>query len=213
MKNKRQSIIILLFPVVFIVVAVWTIQVMNGYVPYVDQWTRELVEKLDDSAAYQVFRLITELGSRQFLFPFVIMMAFVLWLLLKNWLSALFFAGGTLSAHLLNILIKNIVDRERPSISVAVNAEGYSFPSGHAMIPMVCYGLLAYFLVKKIKSKKLTFLTQLFFAIIIFLIGISRYVINVHYLTDVVAGFLIGYICLAGFIKLYELVQKLKIQS
>ncbi|MFC4024516.1 phosphatase PAP2 family protein [Oceanobacillus longus] len=213
MKNKRQSIILILLSIVFVVTVGWIVQIINGSVPYVDRWTRELVGTLDNSVFYEGFRIVTELGSRSFLFPFVIVMAVLIWVLLKNWFAALVFAGGTLATHILNLFIKNVVDRERPSISVAANAEGYSFPSGHAMIPMVCYGLLAYFLVKKMKSKSAILTTQITLALIVFLIGISRYVINVHYLTDVMAGFVIGFICLVGFIYLYESVQKIRSQS
>ncbi|WP_249870167.1 phosphatase PAP2 family protein [Oceanobacillus saliphilus] len=212
-ENKRKSIIFLLFFIVLVVLLIWILQIVNDSVPYIDRWTRGLVETLGDSAAYQPFRFITELGSRSFLFPFVIMMAIVLWVLIKDMFAALVFAGGTLATHLLNIFIKNVVNRERPSISVAANAEGYSFPSGHAMIPMVCYGLLAYFLVKRMKLKLAILMTQVFFALVIFLIGISRYVINVHYITDVMAGFVIGFICLVGFIYFYEFVHKYWSQS
>ncbi|MGJ9459335.1 phosphatase PAP2 family protein [Oceanobacillus sp. CF4.6] len=213
MKNKRQSTILLLLSIVFVVTVGWIVQIINGSIPYIDRWTRGLVGTLDNSVFYEGFRIVTELGSRSFLFPFVIVMAVVIWVLLKNWFAALVFAGGTLATHMLNLFIKNVVDRERPSISVAANAEGYSFPSGHAMIPMVCYGLLAYFLVKKMKSKSAILMTQIILALIVFLIGISRYVINVHYLTDVMAGFVIGFICLVGFIYLYESVQKIRSQS
>nr|WP_280922962.1 phosphatase PAP2 family protein [Virgibacillus litoralis] len=125
------------------------------------------------------------------------------------------FGVGTLTSHGLNILIKRLVERERPSILVAANAEGYSFPSGHAMISMVCYGLLAYFITKNLKSAKATFAVQFLFALLIFLIGISRYMINVHYLTDVLAGFIFGFIFLVGLIYLYELIRnrRFKIQS
>ena len=123
------------------------------------------------------------------------------------------FPGGILLTHQLNILIKSLVVRERPSISVAANAEGYSFPSGHAMISMVCYGLIAYLLVKKMKSHVLIFITQTMFVTLIFLIGISRYVIHVHYITDIVAGFALGFICLIGLIYVYERMESVLSRS
>ncbi|MFD1850013.1 phosphatase PAP2 family protein [Oceanobacillus bengalensis] len=207
MLEKRNRIILYLFIIFLFITCIWIVQIMNGYVPYVDSWTRELVGRLVDTSVYRVFLEITNLGSRSFLIPFVIVTAVFLWMVYKNSLPALFFAGGTLITHSLNKIIKNIIERERPSILEEANALGHSFPSGHAMISMVCYGLLAYFFTKKLKSTKIIFMTQIFFLLLILLIGISRYVINVHYLTDVLAGFFIGALCLIGFIFLYEKLQ------
>ncbi|WP_010650095.1 phosphatase PAP2 family protein [Oceanobacillus massiliensis] len=213
MHDKRHRIVLLLFTIVFIVIGVWVAQIINGTLPYADRWTRGLVDSLDHSYWYQAARFITELGSRSFIIPLLLVMSIVLLILFKDWFAAFMFAGGTIAAHTLNKLIKNLVDRERPSISVAANAEGYSFPSGHAMISMVCYGLLGYFLVKRMKSSKAIMATQLFFSLLVFLIGLSRYIINVHYLTDVMAGFVIGFICLIGIIYLYEWIQKYRSRS
>lgn len=213
MSRKRNSILIFLLVLVLFTIGTWVAKIINGELPYVDQWTRALVERFDDTYVYTIFRWVTELGSQSFLIPFIIIMAFILWLLFRNYLPALIFAGGTLMSHLLNVLIKNIVARERPSISIAANAEGHSFPSGHAMLSMVCYGLLVYFLSKKVSSTKRVFVIQLFFALLIFLIGLSRFFINVHYLTDIMAGFFIGYLCLIGLVYLYEFIQKRQNQS
>ncbi|WP_240508091.1 phosphatase PAP2 family protein [Virgibacillus indicus] len=211
--KKRNYIILFLLTMVLVTVGVWIVKIVKGNVPYVDQWTRELVARMDDTYIYTIFRWITNLGSEPFMVPFTVAAAIILWWAYRDWLPALIFAGGTLSSHMLNKLIKLLVERDRPSILASANAEGHSFPSGHAMISMVCYGLLAYFIAGKINSSKLKFLVQAFLALLIFLIGISRYVINVHYLTDVAAGFLIGFLCMVGLIYLYDWVHKRRNQT
>lgn len=208
MLDKRNSVRIVLTILVLLVIGSWVVEIMNGKLPYVDQWTRSFVEQFDGTFVYAFLRGMTELGSTSFLVPFIVVMTLVLWWVLNNYVPAVIFAGGTLTSHLLNTLIKHLVARERPSISVAANAEGHSFPSGHAMMSMVCYGLLAYFISKKFGSTKVIFLIQLFFALIVFLIGLSRFFINVHYLTDIISGFFLGYICLIGLITLYVWIQK-----
>ena len=189
---------------------IWIVKIKAGEVPYVDQWTRGFVAAIADSNVYSVFRWITELGSKSFLLPFTIAMSFFLWYLFRDWLVGILFAGGTLGSHLLNTLIKELVERERPRILIEANAEGYSFPSGHAMTSLVCYGLFAYLITKKIASQKVVLSMKIAFVLLIFLIGISRYVINVHYLTDVLAGFTIGGLFLTGMVYLYEFIQKRK---
>jgi undecaprenyl-diphosphatase len=211
--KRNHWVILFLLGAILVVIGLWIVRILRGNMPYVDVWTRDPVLWLNDTYIYTVFRYITELGSQEFLVPFVIIVGILMWVVFKSWLPALIFSGGTLLSHGLNLLIKHIVERDRPSILEAANAEGHSFPSGHAMISMVCYGLLAYFIAKKIASTKLTLAVQIFFSLLIFLIGISRYVINVHYLTDVIAGFIIGYLLLVGFIYLYEALRKWQTRS
>jgi undecaprenyl-diphosphatase len=199
--------------VVLFMIGVWIFRILQGRMPFIDLWTRDLVERLSDTYVYTILRYVTELGSEWFLVPFTIAVGIILWIAAKNWLPALIFSGGTLLSHLFNILIKHLVERERPSIYEAANAEGHSFPSGHAMISMVCYGLLAYFIGKNIASAKMKLAVQIFLALLIFLIGISRYVINVHYLTDVVTGFVIGFLLLVSLIYLYETLRGRQSQS
>src|SRR5699024_5213753 len=129
-----------------------------------------------------------------------------------NYLPALIFGSGVLTAHLLNQWIKDLIARERPSISVLLNAEGYSFPSGHSMVTMVCYGLIAYFIGTRIASKKAMTMIHSMFGCFIFLIGISRYILNVHYLTDIISGFLFGLIVLFIFIFLHKKISQSRLR-
>lgn len=207
MSRKSIYFIIGLAVVMFMICIIWNVKIMAGVVPYVDQWSREFVANIADSTIYLIFRWITELGSKSFLLPFTIIMSLFLWYLFRDWLAGFLFAGGTLGSHLLNTLIKGLVERERPRILLEANAEGYSFPSGHAMTSLVCYGLFVYFIVKKIASQKAVLGIKIAFALLVFLIGISRYIINVHYLTDVLAGFTIGGLYLTGMIYLFEFIQ------
>ncbi|WP_405103297.1 phosphatase PAP2 family protein [Oceanobacillus sp. FSL H7-0719] len=202
--KRGKNISIFLLILIVAAVGIWTFRIMNNQMPYVDAFTRGPVRQFEGSLLYDFFRIVTNLGSEFFLYPFVVITAILLFIWFKHWLPAFTFAGGILIAHFVNVFIKKIVTRERPSILAEANAEGYSFPSGHAMISMVCYGLLAYFITKRLRSKTAILLVQILFSLLIFLIGISRYVINVHYLTDIIAGFFFGFLLLRGFIYLYE---------
>ncbi|WP_256200822.1 phosphatase PAP2 family protein [Virgibacillus halodenitrificans] len=72
---------------------------------------------------------------------------------------------------------------------------------------------LSYFIAALLKTKRGKIVVHSSLAILIFLIGMSRYVINVHYLTDVVAGFIIGYLCLIALIYIYEAIAKRRSRS
>jgi len=188
----------------------WIIAIMEGKVLLADEWTRKPVEWVAGTPIYSFFRFMTNFGSEFFMYPFTFIMAIILVILYRDWLPGLIFAGGTLSGHLVNKGIKIIVARERPSILAAANAEGFSFPSGHAMITLIAYGLLLYFITKKLRTQKGILIARVILIGMIILIGISRYVINVHYITDILAGYFYGLLLLYALIYLYEKINHLR---
>jgi undecaprenyl-diphosphatase len=103
-------------------------------------------------------------------------------------------------------IIKVIVKRPRPVGINLLQIGGYSFPSGHTTSAVSFYGLLIYFIYKSnfSKGKKIFLISVL--SLLIFLIGISRIYLGVHYASDVLAGFILAimhlilYISLANFI-------------
>lgn len=82
-------------------------------------------------------------------------------------------------ATALNLILKNILQRPRPTEYRLIEESGYSFPSGHSMISMAFYGYLKISLI-------------MILSILIVLIGVSRIYLGVHYTSDVLAGFLIS---------------------
>lgn len=101
-------------------------------------------------------------------------------------------AGGAVG---LNILLKKLFARDRPLLwERVVDVRFYSFPSGHAMISMVIYGLLGYFLGARFPKQKwwIYSLTVLLIAAI----GFSRLYLGVHWPTDVIAGYTAGVVWL-----------------
>lgn len=194
------------------IVITWMIQIKNNKMPALDVWSRPFVDTVVDTNIYTVFRWITEFGSFHVVFPLTIVVVILFWITFRDYLPALTFGLGVLTAHLLNSLLKDLIARERPSISVLLNAEGYSYPSGHAMVPIVCYGLIAYLISTKLTSQKKARFVQVFLGILIFLVGFSRYILNVHYLTDIISGFLFGGIILFIFIAMHKKVLQLRMQ-
>lgn len=72
----------------------------------------------------------------------------------------------------------------------------YSFPSGHATVAMAFYGFLFYLLMMYLSSSN--WRNHVFFMAIIFILGMgfSRIYLGVHYLSDVLGGFAIGFVWL-----------------
>lgn len=90
----------------------------------------------------------------------------------------------------LNLILKSLLQRPRPTEFRIINETGYSFPSGHSMVSMAFYGFLIYLIYKNIKNKYLKWTSILLLSILITMIGFSRIYLGVHYVSDVLAGFL-----------------------
>ena len=94
-------------------------------------------------------------------------------------------------------VVKNLVARARPPASFWAYAEtGYSFPSAHAAISLALYGFLIYVIVRSDLSVMRKRVKIAVLCLLIAAIGFSRLYLGVHYLSDVLGGYLLGAACL-----------------
>lgn len=107
-------------------------------------------------------------------------------------------------ALLLQLLFKTLIQRPRPPVEHLVNASLSSFPSGHALSSVLCYGTCLLLIPLFVQSKRLQYLCQLTLLLLIGLIGLSRVYLGVHYFSDVLAGFSLGLACLLGGYPIYQ---------
>lgn len=113
------------------------------------------------------------------------------WLLCTAWAVTLA-GGGTV-----NTVLKELVGRQRPEAAeAALGTTAWSFPSGHAMGATFAYGMLAYVLLRTGWVRQPAPVLGMTAALIV-LVGSSRVVLQVHYLSDVLAGFAAGVAWLA----------------
>ena len=120
----------------------------------------------------------------------VLLSAFLFWIKEVKKAIFIFFSAGF--GGLILFIIKYTVQRVRPLPDVF---DGYSFPSGHSTIVVVFFISLLFVINKK------KFLSMLaIFAIIA--VPVSRVVLGAHFLSDVIAGLLLGSI-VVDFMKVY----------
>ena len=111
-------------------------------------------------------------------------------------------AVNLVCAVALNVLLKQLVQRPRPDGFRLIAETGYSFPSGHSMVAMAFYGLLAWMVWHYERDRFVRWLCVIGFGLVIALIVISRIYLGVHYASDVIAGFCVSLIWLALYTKL-----------
>lgn len=149
----------------------------------------------------KVFLSITMLGEAEF----VIILALIISLLLWHWrkkLQIITMWVVIIGSEAVTYTIKVLVNRPRPENALVLE-QSASFPSGHATIAVAFYGFLTYLLLREIKKYRT--LALAIGIIIILALGYSRLYLRVHYLSDVLVGYLIGAIWLAIGIKIDKL--------
>ncbi|TVX86750.1 phosphatase PAP2 family protein [Paenibacillus agilis] len=144
-----------------------------------------------------IVTVITHMATDYFIISLAVVMAVLFILVWKNRKAAFTLMLALGGGYLLNETMKQIFARTRPEWEHWVIADGYSFPSGHAMVAAAFYGVLAYLLVQWLRdrgiSSNVTTTGIGFIAgILIICIALSRVYLGVHYITDVVAGIFAG---------------------
>jgi undecaprenyl-diphosphatase len=130
------------------------------------------------------------------------------WILLAGWAAA--FGGNVLIDNWLKLAIR----RPRPIYASAlIHHPNWSFPSGHAMGALVGYGMLAYVIVVLWQPGGRA-RTRIYAgaALLIAAIGVSRLYLGVHYLTDVVGGYVVGLVWLGTCICGIEIARRWQLQ-
>ncbi|MCH4567276.1 phosphatase PAP2 family protein [Bacillus sp. ES1-5] len=202
--HQYEVVCIVLLLTVFGIVA-W--RVHAGGVTVMDTYVRGLVKGLQTEDSLTFFSYYTKVGSAIGIVTTLVISLLVFWR--KRYYAAMIvYPMGILITHLVNKGIKEVVKRERPSLNEALDALGYSFPSGHAMLSIMTFGFLAYIIAANLKNVTGKYVITILMGIVIISIGLSRVILNVHYPTDILAGYCVGGILLIMAIYCHRLLTE-----
>ncbi|MCA9767160.1 MAG: phosphatase PAP2 family protein [Carnobacterium sp.] len=155
------------------------------------------------------FVFITHFGGVPIMAILVLLFSFFVFLKFRKLkLTIWYILQSIIGAGALNVLVKLIFQRERPTIEHLIMQGGFSFPSGHAMGSMICYGGLAFLIFYLYKKSTLSFIIVVATLLLILFIGLSRIYVGVHFPSDVVGGYLLGASWLALMIALFPKLVK-----
>ncbi|MCA9460267.1 MAG: bifunctional DedA family/phosphatase PAP2 family protein, partial [Nanoarchaeota archaeon] len=156
----------------------------------IDVWLNAKMILLWNPLLNKIMIFITNIASLTNLFILSIILFGIL-IYKKKWHCSLLLFFSIVGGLLFEVLIKLIIHRPRPE-NALIEVSGYSFPSGHATMAIIFFSLLLYSFKDDIKKKSLKYIFIISNIVIFLLIGTSRIYLNVHWLSDILAGFSLG---------------------
>ena len=156
----------------------------------------------------EIMQFFTFLGTHEFLIPAnLLLIAYFIFIKKNKWYS-IKVPAIALSSLGLMFLLKHLFSRPRPAIPLLKEAAGLSFPSGHALMSVTFYGLIIYIVFKSYRDKDWKWILIFLLVVLILVIGFSRIYLRVHYASDVIAGYCIGFLWLVFAVWLLNKIEK-----
>ncbi|MET1177517.1 phosphatase PAP2 family protein [Peribacillus simplex] len=178
-------------------------EVQSGKPLTFDTYFTKLISVSENTFSFTFFKSIIYLGKSKFIGFGSLLCVLYLWIIKKDYWTMAIFSIGMAGGDVLNEWIKNHIKRVRPENHL-MEIAGFSFPSGHAMVGLIFFSMVAYLIMKEIKGNSLKWAVGIGFVSLILLIGVSRIAMKVHFPTDILAGFALGAAYILTLFNLYK---------
>lgn len=198
-KKKKELFIITIIALIFlaIFVAISVIVYNNAGDLSIDNKVRDYIYDIRGEKygfLYYLFRILTEFGYLYF----VIGVGVIGLIITKVDRYSLLFIFGYVLSCTLNVVIKMIFNRDRPmEINQWVVDKESSFPSGHSNSAGFVLSFIIYYVFKRFNKKSVKYSCLGVGVLLILAVMLSRLVLGMHYLTDVIAGASLGVVAFA----------------
>jgi membrane-associated phospholipid phosphatase len=168
------------------------------FIPHFDDVIARSVQSVASPALTSFLRVFTHLGSTVTLTAIgVVVIAIFLYMRRLDYIGLLLLAA--IGQGALQYGFKTLFERQRPQpLFDYVIGDTPSFPSGHALASTCFFGLLAYLLTRQVASGAQRAAIWAAAVAIILIVGFSRIYFDVHFPSDVIAGYLAGIIWTAS---------------
>jgi len=180
MKKNIKWIVCLISFIIFIMLS-YSVITDNEII--IDSIAYNFISKFISDNMTNIIKFITFLGSA----TVVILITLLALIILKNKKIGIFIGLDLIIITIFQYTLKPIFGRARPVDINLIEETNYSFPSGHSLTAMAFYGFIIYMLYKSNLKYKRIYIVLL--CMLILLIGLSRVYLGVHFITDVLGGF------------------------
>ena len=168
-----------------------TLDEASGFAEFDESVAQWGADNATDASTF-VLGVLTDLGGTAFITVITAAVAAYGWWRYKNFKVALFMVSVSLAQTIVNNGLKWIIDRERPSIAQLDGWAGSSFPSGHTAAAAATYAGIALVLGLSASTRARAWLAAGAISIAV-TVGATRALLGVHWLTDVIAGLMVGW--------------------
>jgi len=163
-------------------------EVLRKHTDRFDDSVRSVIHDFASPGLTALMRFVTNLGDWQVIMTATLCLLAYLWYRRDN-THILVALIAMMGAGILDASLKLAFHRTRPDPFFIPKPSTYSFPSGHALISLCFYGLLAGTLTHDMRSKWQRVLVWSVAVVLIGIIGFSRVYLGVHWPSDVIAGY------------------------
>jgi undecaprenyl-diphosphatase len=163
-------------------------EVLRKHTDRFDDTVRSVIHDFASPGLTDLMRFVTNFGDWQVVMTATLCLFAYFWYR-RDHTHILVALVVMMGAGILDAALKLAFHRTRPDPFFIPKPSTYSFPSGHALISLCFYGLVAGSLAHDMRSKWQRVLMWSAAALLIALIGLSRVYLGVHWPSDVIAGY------------------------
>lgn len=201
MLNKKFKYVKWFVFCIFIIITIFVLSNFNGL--KIDIYFYKCLSKYVSNDLTIIVRFFTYFGSWFTLIP----LAILILIFVKNNRIKWSISLNLLFSFLVNFTLKNIIRRPRPDFVHLVTEKGFSFPSSHAMVSTAFYGYIIYLIYKNVNNKLLKYILIGLLSLLIIIICVSRVYLGIHYLSDVIGGFVFAICYLIIYIDIIKTIN------
>jgi len=165
-----------------------------------DRWVIEHVLYFRTPSVTEAVRVFTQLGGAVFILSGSILLS-AYFFIKKRFDSLITLLAAVPGGGILSLILRVTLHRPGPE-SLLLKPEVFAFPKSHDVMPMIFYGIIAYFIIRNMRSWRLRVFIMLTAFFIVFLIGFTGIYLQTFYLSDILAGYAGGLfwltVCITG---------------